>query len=122
VLYSFGAEWNPAACNSREGGQGGTAPARSFESFATRWHSGAILNLAGNVWEWCDDWAFALTGAAATKGAFVVEPVGSAQAAQMRRLIKGGSFLADRLGCMVASRLWADPRLCAEDGGIRVVR
>lgn len=122
VLYPFGAAWDPAACNSREGGQGGTAPARSYESFATRWHSGAILNMAGNVWEWCDDWAFALTGAAAAKGGFVEEPVGSAQAAQMRRLIKGGSFLADRLGCMVASRLWADPRLCAEDGGIRVVR
>lgn len=118
-LYPFGALWNPAACNSREAGLGRTAPVRSYEPHAVRWPGGAIHNLAGNVWEWADDWAFA--HADGTRTILVEGPADDTRQPQVRRLIKGGSFLADRLGCLIASRLWVDPGLCAEDGGIRVV-
>ncbi|KXB09476.1 hypothetical protein AKJ60_00140 [candidate division MSBL1 archaeon SCGC-AAA385M11] len=53
---------------------------------------------------------------------FVVRPVSREQRVEVNRLIKGGSFMAGRLGCMLRSRVWADPGLCAPDGGFRVVQ
>jgi len=120
-LYPWGNQWNPALCNHRNSTNPGTAPADAFEQGGSLWPGGVIYNLSGNAWEWCRDWVFAYVTPSGTRG-IVVVPVGADKKPSLNRLIKGGSFLADRLGCMVPSKVWADPRLCAEDGGFRVVR
>ena len=120
-LYPWGNKWNPALCNHRSGTNPGTAPVHAFERGGSLWTDGVIYNLSGNAWEWCNDWVFEYATHSGTKE-FVAEPVGADKRPALNRLIKGGSFQADRLGCMISSRVWADPRLCAEDGGFRVVR
>jgi formylglycine-generating enzyme required for sulfatase activity len=120
-LYPWGNHWNPAACNHRSNTHSRTAPVHSFEQGGSRWPDGVIYNLSGNVWEWCSDWVFEYTTPSGTRG-IVVVPVGANKKPEINRLIKGGSFMADRVGCMIASKVWADPRLCAEDGGFRVVK
>ena len=120
-LYPWGNTWNPALCNHRSGTDTGTATVHAFEQGGSLWPGGTIYNLSGNAWEWCNDWVFEYSTPAGTKK-IVVVPVGVNKKPALNRLIKGGSFLADRLGCMIDSRVWADPRLCAEDGGFRVVR
>ena len=120
-LYPWGNQWNPALCNHRSGANSGTAPANAFERGGSLWPGGVIYNLSGNAWEWCRDWVFAYSTPSGKRG-IAVAPVGADKKPSLNRLIKGGSFLADRLGCMVPSKVWADPRLCAEDGGFRVVR
>ena len=120
-LYPWGNKWNPALCNHRSGTDTGTASVHAFERGGSLWPGGTIYNLSGNAWEWCNDWVFEYLTPAGTKQ-IVMAPVGANKKPALNRLIKGGSFLADRLGCMIGSRVWADPRLCAEDGGFRVVR
>jgi formylglycine-generating enzyme required for sulfatase activity len=120
-LYPWGNTWNPALCNHRSGADTGTAAVHAFERGGSLWPDGTIYNLSGNVWEWCSDWVFEYTTPSGTRG-IVVVPIGANKKPEINRLIKGGSFLADRLGCMIGSRVWADPRLCAEDGGFRVVK
>jgi len=120
-LYPWGSKWNPALCNHRNGTDPETASVRAFEQGGSLWPDGVIYNLSGNAWEWCNDWVFEYSTPSGTKE-FVVAPVGANKKPAINRLIKGGSFLADRLGCMISSTVWADPRLCAEDGGFRVVR
>jgi len=68
-----------------------------------------------------DDWAYQRLSDLGTKS-FVVTPVRRDEKIQLNRFIKGGSFNSDRMGCMVSSQLWSDPRLCAEDGGFRIVK
>ena len=120
-LYPWGGQWNPALSNHRSGINPGTAPVHAFEQGGSLWPGGVIYNMAGNAWEWCSDWAFEYATPSGTKVS-IEEPVGGDKKPALNRLIKGGSFLADRLGCMIPSRVWADPRLCAEDEGFRVVR
>lgn len=128
-LYPWGGQWNPNACNNRDsrigasGNSSGTGVVNvtANEKGASVWPGCKIYNMAGNAWEWCDDWVFERKMAGGQK-AIAVTPVGPDQPLALNRLIKGGSFLADRIGCMIASRTWADSRLCAEDGGFRVIR
>ena len=120
-LYPWGNQWNPAICNHRSNTHSRTTPVHSFEQGGSWWPDGVIYNLSGNVWEWCSDWVFEYTTPSGTRGIAVV-PVGANKKPEINRLIKGGSFMADRVGCMIASKVWADPRLCAEDGGFRVVK
>ena len=120
-LYPWGNQWYPALCNHRGSLNPETAPVNAFEKGASLWRPGAIYNMAGNAWEWCDDWVFEYRAPSGTKEP-AAEPIGADKKPVLNRLIKGGSYLADRIGCMIPSRLWADPRLCAEDGGFRVVK
>ncbi|MCB1887838.1 MAG: SUMF1/EgtB/PvdO family nonheme iron enzyme, partial [Rhodocyclaceae bacterium] len=49
--YPWGAEWNPARANANEGGIGRTTAVGMYPlGVPTPW---PVLDLAGNVWEWC---------------------------------------------------------------------
>ena len=125
--YPWGARWEPGRCNNEETlrpvrGIPGT-PVVEVDTFprgASSWGGKKIYNLSGNVWEWCDNWSYE-QNAVNSPAALSRIPDGM-YSSSLNRLIKGGSFLAGNVGCMISSQVWSDPRLCAEDGGFRVVR
>ena len=100
ILYPWRGPWDPNRCNSAEGPTplGRAFPVRSIEAGAVDWGGRRIYHLSGNAAEWCDE--------------LYAEG----------RPIKGGSFMANRLGCAIGGVVIADPRLCAPDVGFRAAK
>jgi len=107
--FPWGNDWDLSRCNSGESPTVQLAPATSHESGSATWPRGKIFNLAGNAWEWCDDFYYQYDA---------VTPEDRTTA----RAIKGGSFCSDRLGCLVGAQVVAAPRLCSSDGGVRLFK
>ena len=52
--YPWGDEWDKSKCNVWESGIGGTTPVGKYSPVGDSPYGGA--DMAGNVWEWCNDW------------------------------------------------------------------
>jgi len=109
---SFAYDLGPNGLNAI-GSVGGTSPATSpVGSFAENGYG--LKDMAGNVWEWCWDWADNLgTGP-------VTDPRGADTGTA--RVVRGGSWYNDAYGARVSIRIITDPSSSSYDFGFRVVR
>jgi Tol biopolymer transport system component/formylglycine-generating enzyme required for sulfatase activity len=92
--WPWGNEWNESKCNTANGGPGTTTPVSRYSP-----HHGdspyGVADIAGNVWEWCDDWFQAYQG-----NAFPDEYYGD----MSKKVLRGGSWKDSRMGARCAYR------------------
>ena len=99
------------ADSSVDDGYALTAPVGNYPNGASPY---GALDMAGNVWEWVNDWEWSYPDSAQT------DPRGGADG--QRRIGRGGSFGTLGLGVRSASRFFSPPDAHSPDVGGRIVR
>ena len=89
-----------------------TAPVGSFASGASPY---GALDMAGNVWEWCQDWYDNDYYASSSQR----DPQGPSSGGM--RVGRGGSWVANERGVRAADRFADDPDFCSGERGFRCV-
>jgi len=97
-------------CNSHELGLGGTTPAGIFPEGASPY---GVLDMAGNVWEWCQDWYGDYSSETA------VDPTGTAHG--WCRVLRGGSWYNLAESCGTKERCYFYPDDRSDCRGFRLV-
>lgn len=113
-LWPWGNEWDPEKCNSREGDIGNTTPVGIYPHGSSPY---GVLDMAGNVWEWCQDW-YDKKEYERRQGSPVVDPRGPETG--QARVVRGGSWYDSRNDARCASRYWSGPGLFYNYLGFRV--
>jgi len=97
--YPWGDNWQDGICNSHEADLGVTSSVGIFPQ--SRSQRFGLDDMAGNVWEWCQD---------------LYDPDRFASS----RVLRGGSWDNDAGGCRSADREWNGPASRLDDLGFRV--
>jgi len=86
--YPWGNDWEAGCCNSEEAKIGDTTAAGHYANGASPY---GLLDMAGNVWEWCDSWY---------------------DGSHTSKVVRGGSWLYDQVNARSAfrSRFYPDNR------------
>jgi formylglycine-generating enzyme required for sulfatase activity len=114
-IYPWGNTPDPSKCNS--GGEyshdryDNTAPVGSFPQGASPY---GVMDMAGNVWEWCSDWYNYYQKSPSRN------PTGPSSGSY--RVIRGGSFALDYGYCRTTSRDLYFPEHESPINGFRCVR
>jgi formylglycine-generating enzyme required for sulfatase activity len=96
--YPWGAQFDASLCNTSESGIGDTTPVGVYPGGASPY---GVMDMAGNVWEWCADW----------------------YDENMRyRVLRGGSWDRTLELAHCAYRYWPGPRLRHGIVGFRCAR
>src|SRR5215216_3892800 len=97
---ALGNEFDKNKCNSNEGGKGGTTPVGSYSALGGD-SPYSCADMAGNVWEWCNDW-YHEAEYKKRASASIVNPIGPQSGTY--RVLRGGSFSDDLRNVRCASR------------------
>ncbi|HVN14754.1 MAG TPA: SUMF1/EgtB/PvdO family nonheme iron enzyme [Anaerolineales bacterium] len=114
--WPWGNEFDANKCNSAEGGKGGTTPVGLYSPQGDSPYGCA--DMAGNVWEWCNDWYDADEYKKRAK-ASVVNPRGPKNGGY--RVLRGGAFNNSDRGVRCSDRYRYGPYLRSDGSGFRVV-
>lgn len=116
-LYPWGNEWEKEKLNSKESSLQQTTPVDQFVQ-AGGGSPYDVFDMAGNVWEWCQDW-YSDTIYESRKDTKVVDPSGPDDGSY--RVLRGGSFDSNRQYCRCAVRYGLFPNLHDYLRGFRIV-
>jgi len=96
-IFPWGNQWDPRRCNSAEEGGGfdQTSPVTQFLNGAS---PHGILDMVGNVWEWCADWYEPGYGSGAARE----NPTGPADG--QYKVCRGGSWMNHGYSCRATMR------------------
>ncbi len=111
-VYPWGSTWDNTKCNSSENGDSysNTSPVGSFPSGVSPY---GCYDMAGNVWEWCNDWYGGnYYGSSPTSN-----PAGPSSGTY--RVLRGGSWCTNGNNCRSANRSWNSPDYWYNINGIR---
>lgn len=124
--YPWGNKWNGSYCNHGSGlspdstdGYEYTAPVGCFPQGTSLY---GVMDMAGNVWEWCADWYY--------KDYYQNSPSRNPTGPSfgLRRVVRGGSWYDTQNLCRAANRLVNGPQgfydgsVSFSGGGFRCVR
>ena len=112
--YPWGNEWDASKVNSQEAGPNDTAAVSSYPAGVSPY---GALHMAGNVWEWCQDWYD--EGYYAHASSPPNDPPGAHSGEY--RVVRGGSWLLTERSVRVTDRNSATPDLHSHDVGFRCV-
>jgi len=110
-LYPWGNEFDDTRCNCWEAGIGRTTPVDAFPTGASPY---GVMDMSGNVWEWCRS-QYTAYPYCASDGREDMEADGW-------RVLRGGSWYDAEWGTRAARRLSSDPRRASHNTGFRVGR
>jgi sulfatase modifying factor 1 len=98
--YPWGDDWDASRCNTQEGGPHGPTAAGVYQDCLSPY---GILDLAGSVWEWCQDWY--------DDGYYAKSPVENPIGPEggQRRVSRGGSWVNPAEWARSAYRQGIDP-------------
>jgi formylglycine-generating enzyme required for sulfatase activity len=111
-LYPWGNVWDAHKCNNYHTGPGQTSPVGSYPHGASPY---GVLDMAGNVWEWCIDWYDAEAYFQWEGESFTSEAEGEAVA------LRGGSWANDPEDFCCANHYLHHPATLGNDFGFRCV-
>ncbi len=114
--YPWGDDWVKDRCNSKELALERTTPAGIFPDGGS---AEGVLDLAGNVWEWCNDWYDEKTYAQRA-GKLMRDPRGPGKGNY--KVLRGGSWYNNRTSVRCAHRGRNDPDSRFDNHGFRVAR
>ena len=114
-MYPWGNEWDSLKCSSNIGADSRICPApvASFRDGASPY---GVMDMTGNVWEWCADWYGSNYSRSPRKN-----PKGPNFSGE--RVLRGGSWCTtDHAYLRCANRNWFSPDFGFDDAGFRCAR
>jgi formylglycine-generating enzyme required for sulfatase activity len=112
-IFPWGSFWDPKRCNSADESAGArqTTPVKQFPEGAS---PHGILDMVGNVWEWCADWYAPGYGSESAQS----DPAGAPSGND--RVCRGGSWMNHAYSCRTTMRARRTPDFADNYIGFRV--